>query len=346
MTELEALLALSPFVVVLILMALIFDFLNGMNDAANSIATIVSTKVLRPGQAVAMAAFFNFIAAFAVSTSVALTMGKGIISPEIATTRLVFASLLGAIVWTALATYGGLPISVSHALVGGLVGAGLVSAGPGVVQSGLWKVVAFMVLSPLIGMIFGFLFMVLALNAVRHSSLERINRWSRRLQLISASAFSFSHGLNDAQKTMGIIIFLLYGAGYFSSIGREGVGGIFVPFWVIISAHTAIALGTLVGGWRVIRTMGMRVTRLRPIHGCVAESAGAATIIGCSIAGIPVSTTHTITGAIVGVGSTKRLSAVRWGVTRNIVWAWILTIPLSALISGAAYFLTTLINPS
>ncbi len=333
MSELEAFLALSPFVLLLILLALLFDFLNGMNDAANSIATVVSTKVLRPAQAVGLAAFFNFVAAFAVSTSVAMTIGKGIIDPHLASPPLALAALLGAILWTATATKLGLPISVSHALIGGLMGAGIVKGGVGVVQGGIWTVVAFMILSPIIGFFFGFIFIALALRLARRRPLRSVNRWSRRLQLASASAFSFSHGLNDAQKTMGIIVFLLYGASYFSNVGS---GGIYVPLWVILSAHTAIALGTLSGGWRVIKTMGMRVTKLRPIDGCSAETGGAVTIIGCSLAGIPVSTTHTITGAIMGVGSSRRRSAVRWGVTRNIVWAWLLTIPMTALLSAAA----------
>jgi PiT family inorganic phosphate transporter len=346
MNELEALLALSPLVLFIIFLALIFDFLNGMNDSANSIATVVSTKVLRPAQAVGLAAFFNFAAAFGVPLAVALTMGKGIIDPKIGTPYLVLAALGGAIIWTALATHWGLPISVSHALVGGLIGAGITSAGIGVVQSGIWKIVAFMVISPLLGFLFAFLFMAAIMWICRRKTLQSTNRWFRRLQLVSASAFSFSHGANDAQKTMGIIVFLLFSAGYFTNMGINDSKGIFVPVWVILSAHAAIALGTAAGGWKVIKTMGMKVTQLRPMHGCAAESAAAVTVIGCSLAGIPVSTTHTICGSIMGVGATRRLSAVRWGVTRNIVWAWILTIPLSALVSALFFMIVKFFVPS
>ncbi|MEW5761200.1 MAG: inorganic phosphate transporter [Candidatus Thermoplasmatota archaeon] len=332
MSELEAFLSLSPFVFFLIFLALLFDFLNGMNDAANSIATIVSTRVLKPFQAVALAAFFNFLAAFGVPLAVALTIGKGIIDTKIATANLVFAALIGAIFWTYTATHFGLPISVSHALIGGMIGAGIMASGIGVIKAGIWKVIAFIAISPILGLIIGYISMVIIIRLVRNKPQGKVDGIFRKLQLLSASAFSFSHGANDAQKTMGIIVFLLIGVGYF------GTKTPWVPVWVILSAHLAIALGTVAGGWKVIKTLGIRVTKLRPVHGCAAEGSGALTIIGCSIAGIPVSTTHTITGSIMGVGATKRLSAVRWGVTRNIIWAWILTIPISAIISAISYF--------
>jgi PiT family inorganic phosphate transporter len=336
MSELSVFLTLSPFVIFLIFLALIFDFLNGMNDAANSIATVVSTRVLKPIQAVGLAAFFNFIAAFGVPLLVARTIGTGIIDTRISTPILVFCALIGAMIWTASATHWGLPISVSHALIGGLIGAGISAGGIGVIQDGLWKVVLFMVVSPFLGLVIGFFFMIAVLWIVRRKSQSKVDGWFRRLQLLSASAFSFSHGTNDAQKTMGIIFFLLLGTGYFTSLGIA-TGHETIPIWVILSAHTAIACGTLIGGWGVIKTLGQKVSKLRPVHGFAAETSAAATIIGCSLAGIPVSTTHTITGSIIGVGSAKRASAVRWGVTRNIIWAWILTIPISAIIGYICY---------
>ncbi len=341
MSELSAILALSPCVIFLVFLALVFDFLNGMNDAANSIATIVSTRVLKPIQAVGLAAFFNFVAAFVVPLLVARTIGTGIIDTNISTPTLVFCSILGAIIWTATATHWGLPISVSHALIGGLIGAGISVGGIGVIQNGLWKVVLFMIVSPVLGLVIGFFFMITVLWIVRRKSQSVVDGWFRRLQLLSASAFSFSHGTNDAQKTMGIIFYLLLGTGYFAS---QGVlpGHETVPIWVILSAHTAIACGTLAGGWGVIKTLGQKVAKLRPVHGFAAETSAAGTIIGCSLAGIPVSTTHTITGSIIGVGSAKRASAVRWGVTRNIVWAWLLTIPISAVIGFVSYSIISL----
>jgi PiT family inorganic phosphate transporter len=338
MSELSAFLALSPFVIFLIFLAFLFDFLNGMNDSANSIATVVSTRVLKPVQAVGLAAFFNFIAAFGVPLLVARTIGTGIIDTSISTPILVLCALIGAIVWTASATHWGLPISVSHALIGGLIGAGISAGGLGVIQSGLWKVVLFMIVSPILGLVFGFFFMIVVLWIIRKKSQSKVDGWFRRLQLLSASAFSFSHGTNDAQKTMGIIFYLLLGTGYFASQGITP-GYETVPIWVILSAHAAIASGTIVGGWGVIKTLGQKVVKLRPVHGFAAETSAAGTIIGCSLAGIPVSTTHTITGSIIGVGSAKRASAVRWGVTRNIIWAWILTIPMSAIIGYICYSL-------
>ncbi len=341
MSELSAILALSPFVIFLIFLALIFDFLNGMNDAANSIATVVSTRVLKPIQAVGLAAFFNFVAAFGVPLLVARTIGTGIIDTHISTPILVFCALLGAIIWSATSTHWGLPISVSHALIGGLIGAGISAAGLGVIQSGLWKVVLFMIVSPFLGLVIGFFFMIAVLWIVRRKSQSIVDGWFKRLQLLSASAFSFSHGTNDAQKTMGIIFYLLLGTGYFAAVG-VAPGHETVPIWVILSAHSAIACGTLVGGWGVIKTLGQKVAKLRPVHGFAAETSAAGTIIGCSLAGIPVSTTHTITGSIIGVGSAKRASAVRWGVTRNIVWAWLLTIPISAVIGFVSYSIISL----
>jgi PiT family inorganic phosphate transporter len=338
MSELTAFLSLSPYVYFLIFLALLFDFLNGMNDSANSIATVVSTRVLKPAQAVGLAAFFNFIAAFGIPLAVAKTIGTGIIDPSISTPALVFCALIGGIIWTWTATHWGLPIAVSHALVGGLIGAGIAAAGLGIIQSGIWKVVLFMIVSPLLGLIIGFLVMVGILWLIRRKSQSKVDGWFRKLQLISASAFSFSHGANDAQKTMGIVFFLLIGAGYFTAAGVT-TGNEYVPIWVILSAHAAIALGTLAGGWQVIKTLGTKVTHLRPVHGFCAETSAAGTIIGCSLAGIPVSTTHTITGSIIGVGSAKRVTAVRWGVTRKIVWAWFLTIPISAFIGYVSYFI-------
>ncbi len=341
MSELSVFFSLSPFVIFLIFLALLFDFLNGMNDAANSIATVVSTRVLSPLQAVGLAAFFNFFAAFCMPLLVARTIGTDIIDTQISTPALVFCALLGAIIWTAAATHWGFPISVSHALIGGLIGAGISSAGVGVVQTGLWKVVVFMIVSPMLGLIIGFLFYIAVLWVIRRKSQSKVDGWFRKLQLISASAFSFSHGTNDAQKTMGIIFFLLLGTSYFSTLGVTA-GNETVPIWVILSAHTAIACGTIIGGWGVIKTLGQKVAKLRPVHGFAAETSSAFTIIGCSLAGIPVSTTHTITGSIIGVGSAKRASAVRWGVTRNIVWAWLLTIPVSAIIGFISYLIIRL----
>jgi PiT family inorganic phosphate transporter len=338
MSEITAFLTLSPFVIFLIFLALLFDFLNGMNDAANSIATVVSTQVLKPLQAISLASFFNFVAVFTFPLLVARTIGTGIIDSQVSTPTLVFCTLLGGIIWTASATHWGLPISVSHALIGGLIGAGISAAGIGVIQAGLWKVIAFMIISPLLGICIGFFFMIAVLWIIRRKSQSKVDGWFRRLQLLSASAFSLSHGTNDAQKTMGIIFFLLLGTGYFTSQGIPH-GQETIPVWVILSAGTAIASGTLIGGWGVIKTLGQKVAKLRPVHGFAAETSAAATIIGCSLVGIPVSTTHTITGSIIGVGSAKRASAVRWGVTRNIIWAWLLTIPISALLSFIFYSL-------
>ncbi|HXG38390.1 MAG TPA: inorganic phosphate transporter [Bacteroidota bacterium] len=319
-------------VVVIIFMALLFDFLNGMNDAANSIATIVSTQVLSPRAAVLWAAFFNFIAAFGFGVHVATTIGKGIVDVRIVNEYLVLSGLVGAIIWTHLCTQIGLPISVSHSLIGGIAGAGVARAGfEALVPSGITKVVIFIFLSPLLGMLLAFIFMVGVTWLVRNSSPHKVDRAFRVGQLISSAAYSLGHGTNDAQKTMGIIALVLFSSGY---LGET----FYVPTWVILSAHAAIGLGTYLGGWRVVRTMGMRLTHLRPIGGFCAETAGASLLFGTALAGIPVSTTHTIAGAIMGVGATRRISAVRWGVAGRIIWAWVLTIPATAIVAAVTYW--------
>jgi len=318
-------------VILIIAIALLFDFLNGMNDAANSIATVVSTRVLSPRIAVLWAAFFNFVAAFGFGVHVANTIGKGIVDPTVVTPLLILAALVGAVVWTHLCTRVGLPISVSHALIGGLAGAGVARAGFGcLVTSGLTKVAVFIVLSPLIGMVVGALLMIAVSWLFRGTSPHRVDSLFRVGQLLSSAAFSLGHGTNDAQKTMGIVAVLLFTSGYLGDT-------FYVPIWVVLIAHTAIALGTLAGGWRVIRTMGVKLTDLRPVGGFCAESSGALMLIGTALGGIPVSTTHTIAGAIMGVGATRRLSAVRWGIAGRIVWAWVLTIPTTAVVSALAY---------
>jgi PiT family inorganic phosphate transporter len=325
------------FTIFIIFLALLFDFLNGMNDAANSIATIVSTRVLTPRQAVLWAAFFNFAAAFGLGVHVATTVGKGIVETNIVTHELILAALIGAIIWTYLCTKFGLPISVSHSLIGGLAGAGVVKAGFGaLVSSGLIKVSVFIFLSPVIGFFLGTVFMISVTWIFRNWKVKKVDKVFKVGQLLSSAAFSLGHGTNDAQKTMGIISILLFSGGY---LGKE----FYVPLWVIIASYTVIAAGTLTGGWKVIRTMGMRLTKLKPIGGFCAESAGAIVLLGTASAGIPVSTTHTIAGAIMGVGSLKRLSAVRWGIAGKIVWAWVLTIPLSALCSAGVYELFRLV---
>lgn len=320
----------------LIGIALLFDFLNGMNDAANSIATVVATRVLSPRLAVLWAAFFNFAAAFGFGVAVAKTVGKGIVDPDIINHHLIFAALAGAIVWTHVCTRYGFPISVSHSLIGGLAGAGIIKAGFGALNaSGIIKVSLFIFLSPLLGLALGFSVMTIVLWLFRRTAPRKVDRLFRIGQLVSSAAYSLGHGTNDAQKTMGIIAVLLFSAGY---LGDE----FYVPMWVILSAHTAIGLGTLAGGWRVIRTMGVKLTHLKPVGGFCAETAGAFVLLGTAIAGIPVSTTHTIAGSIMGVGSTRRLSAVRWGIAGRIVVAWILTIPVSALISAGVFELVDL----
>ena len=325
-------------VVFIIFVALVFDFINGFHDAANSIATVVSTRVLTPLQAVVWAAFFNFVAAFGFGVHVATTVGKGVVDPRLVDQWVILAGLVGAIAWDLVTWYFGLPTSSSHALIGGFAGAALAKAGFGaLVVGGLVKIGVFMVLAPLIGLVVGFAMMLLTLLTFRNQTPGRVDRVFRRGQLLSAAAYSLGHGTNDAQKTMGIIAMLLFTTGH---LGPE----FYVPIWVILAAHAAIALGTLAGGWRIVKTMGMRITKLRPIGGFSAETAGAITLIGTALGGIPVSTTHTITGAIMGVGAIQRFSAVRWGVAGRIVWAWILTIPASAVTAGAVWILIRLLT--
>ena len=326
-------------IVVIIGIALVFDFTNGFHDSANSISTVVSTKVLTPRDAVLFAAFFNFIAAFGFGVAVASTISK-IIELEIVDTTvipyIILCALVGAISWNLITWYFGLPTSSSHALIGGMTGAGLAAAGLAAIKwSTVGQVALFMVISPLIGLACGFLFMAAILNLTKNANKPSAETYFKRLQLCSAAAYSFSHGTNDAQKTMGIIIPLLFSIGYFGA--TVDPNNLPVPLWVILICHAAIALGTLSGGWRIVRTMGYKITRLRPVHGFAAETAGASTIIGASIAGIPVSTTHIICTSIMGVGSTMGISTVKWGVARTIMWAWILTIPISAAIGFAAF---------
>jgi PiT family inorganic phosphate transporter len=312
----------------IILMALIFDFINGFHDAANSIATVVSTRVLSPKIAVIWAGFFNFAAFALLGEHVAKTVGKGVVDPAVVTPELILAGVTGAVIWNLITWWLGLPTSSSHALIGGLVGAALVSVGPrAVIASGVIKIVEFIVLSPLIGLVLGYFNMWAVMWLFRNSTPTAVDRLFRKLQLVSAAAFSLGHGGNDAQKTMGIITALLYSTGYLH-------GDFHVPRWVVFSSFTAIGLGTMMGGWRIVETMGMRLTKLQPVGGCCAETAGAITLFATTLTGIPVSTTHTITGAIVGVGSTKRLSAVKWGVAGRIIWAWILTMPMAAGIAA------------
>ncbi|HTZ40529.1 MAG TPA: inorganic phosphate transporter [Syntrophales bacterium] len=320
------------FVAFIVIIALVFDFINGFHDAANSIATVVSTRVLSPQQAVIWAAFFNFVAVFFIGQQVAKTVGTGIISVQVVDHYLILSALIGAITWNLITWWMGLPSSSSHALIGGLIGAGLVKGGSSVlVWWGIIKTTVFIVVSPTVGLILGFMIMVIVLNLSHNKSVRKADQLFRRLQLVSAAIYSLSHGMNDAQKTMGIITMVLFSTGYLT-------GSFHVPIWVIISSYLAIALGTMSGGWRIVKTMGTKITKLQPMGGFCAETAAALSIIGATIGGIPVSTTHTITGAIIGVGATKRLSAIRWGVAGNIIWAWILTIPMSALVAAASYY--------
>ena len=322
-------------VALIIAVALVFDFINGFHDAANSIATVVSTRVLTPMQAVAWAAFFNFVAAFGFGVQVARTVGKGVVQSTVVDQWVILGALTGAIAWNLITWYYGIPSSSSHALIGGFAGAALAKAGWGaLIPSGLLKIAVFIVLAPVIGMVLGFALMVATLWIFRRFRPSRVDKLFRRLQLISAAFYSLGHGTNDAQKTMGIIAILLFSSGY---LGPE----FYVPFWVVLAAHAAMALGTMAGGWRIVKTMGMKLTKLRPVGGCCAETAGAVMLIGTAVGGIPVSTTHTITGSIMGVGAVQRFSAVRWGLAGHIVWAWILTIPLS----GALAALTWLVLP-
>ncbi len=319
-------------VIGVITVALVFDFINGFHDAANSIATVVSTRVLSPLQAVSWAAFFNFAAAFTFGTAVAKTIGKGMIDLSAVTNGVILSGLVGAIVWDLLTWWWGLPTSSSHALIGGYAGAAIARAGFSVIIPAGWtKTLIFIVCAPLMGLVLGWLLMTGLYILITRWTPAKVNRVFRRLQLVSAALYSLGHGSNDAQKTMGIIAGVLVAGGYMQTFD--------IPLWVILAAHAAIALGTLSGGWRIVHTMGQRVTRLQPVGGFAAETSGAITLFLASKLGIPVSTTHTITGAIVGVGATRRLSAVRWGVAGRIVWAWVLTIPCSALIAALTFWL-------
>jgi inorganic phosphate transporter, PiT family len=322
--------------VLLVALALAFDFMNGFHDAANSIATVVSTGVLKPQQAVVFAAAFNFIALFIFHLKVAATVGKGIVDPNIVDQYVIFGALMGAISWNVITWWFGLPSSSSHALIGGLIGAGVAKVGfSSLVAEGIVKTVAFIFLSPIMGFVLGGLLMVLV-SWILHRRVQpmRVDRWFRRLQLVSAAFYSLGHGGNDAQKTIGIIWLLLIAAQVEGAKEQ-------VPYWVVIACYVTIALGTMFGGWRIVRTMGQRITKLKPVHGFCAETGGAITLFTASLLGIPVSTTHTITGAIVGVGSTRKVSAVRWGVAGNIVWAWILTIPASAFVAAVSWWIGT-----
>ena len=327
-------------VVMLVALALVFDFMNGFHDAANSIATVVSTGVLKPGQAVVFAAFFNFVAIFVFHLSVAATVGKGIAQPGVVDVHVVFGALVGAISWNLITWYYGIPSSSSHALIGGIVGAVMAKTGAsGLVGSGIAKTVAFIFVSPLLGYVLGSLMLVAVAWIFRRATPSRVDRWFRRLQLVSAGAYSLGHGGNDAQKTIGIIWLLLIATGYASASDASP------PVWTIVSCYVAIAAGTMFGGWRIVKTMGQKITKLKPVGGFCAETGGALTLFMATMLGIPVSTTHTITGAIVGVGSTRKFSAVRWGVAGNIVWAWIFTIPASAFVAAVAYWVGLTLFP-
>jgi inorganic phosphate transporter, PiT family len=325
----------------IIVVALIFDYINGFHDAANSIATVVSTRVLTPGKAVIWAAFFNFVAAFGFGTAVAKTVGAGMVDLSVVTFAVIFSGLVGAIVWDLVTWYYGLPTSSSHALFGGYAGAAVAKAGFGaIIASGWYKTLVFIVLAPLIGMSVGLMLMTLSLWVFRRTTPARVDGFFRKAQLASAAAFSLMHGANDAQKTMGIIASALVTGGFLQMNGNE----LPIPFWVVLLAHTAIGLGTLSGGWRIIHTMGSKITKLQPIGGFAAETGAALAIYIATILGVGISTTHTITGSIVGVGSTRRLSAVRWGVAGQIVWAWILTIPAAAAVGAGCYYFVRLLG--
>ena len=320
-------------VMLLVALALAFDFMNGFHDAANSIATVVSTGVLKPTQAVVFAAFFNFIAIFIFHLSVAATVGKGIVQPGVVDVHVVFGALVGAITWNVITWYYGIPSSSSHALIGGIVGAVIAKAGAGALLSaGVLKTVTFIFVSPLLGFLLGSLMMVLVANLFKRTRPSKVDKWFRRFQLVSAGAYSLGHGGNDAQKTIGIIWMLLVATGYVSASETSP------PTWTIVSCYLAIGFGTMFGGWRIVKTMGQKITKLKPVGGFCAETGGAMTLFLATALGIPVSTTHTITGAIVGVGSTQRASAVRWGVAGNIIWAWVFTIPASAFVAAVAYW--------
>ena len=322
-------------VMLLVFLALAFDFMNGFHDAANSIATVVSTGVLRPGQAVLFAAFFNFVAIFVFHLSVAATVGKGIVQPGIVDTHVVFGALIGAISWNFITWYYGIPSSSSHALIGGIVGAVIAKAGTdALISGGILKTVAFIFVSPLLGFLLGSLMMLVVAWLFHRATPSKVDRWFRRLQLVSAGAYSLGHGGNDAQKTIGIIWMMLIATGYVAAGDKAP------PTWTIVSCYLAIGAGTMFGGWRIVKTMGQKITKLKPVGGFCAETGGAITLFMATAMGIPVSTTHTITGSIVGVGSARRASAVRWGVAGNIVWAWIFTIPASAFVAIVAYWVS------
>jgi len=323
-------------IVVIIILALSFDFLNGFHDAANSIATVVSTKVLSPGAAVAWAALFNFLAFLVFGSKVAATVGKGVVDPHFMTLTAVACALIGAIIVDIITWIWGLPTSSSHALVGGLLGVALVAGGPAaIISSGIYKILIFIVVSPILGMILSYLISSVVEIIVRHKHPSKVDKLFRRLQFVSSAAFSLGHGGSDAQKTMGIIWMALL-------VNKNMESGASLPYWVVIACQLAMGLGTLLGGWRIVKTMGQRITKLRPFEGFCAETAGALTLYSTILFGIPVSTTHTITGAVIGVGARKRFSAVRWGVTLSIVWAWVLTIPVAALIAAACFGVTKL----
>jgi len=325
-------------IIVVVVVALIFDYINGFHDAANSIATVVSTRVLSPGQAVVWAAFFNFVAAFFFGTAVAKTVGQGMVDLNIVTYGVILAGLAGAIIWNLITWYWGLPTSSSHALFGGYAGAAVAKAGfAAIIVAGWTKTLVFIVVAPLIGLAVGLTLMTSIFWIFKDTTPTRVDRWFRRLQLTSAAAFSLMHGANDAQKTMGIITGALVTGGYLTTFT--------VPFWVVMAAHGAIGLGTLTGGWRIIKTMGSKITKLQPVGGFAAETGAAVAIYTATALGVGISTTHTITGAIVGVGATRRLSAVRWGVARQIVWAWVLTIPASGAIGALSYYLVHFFGP-
>ena len=322
-------------VIVLVGLAIAFDFMNGFHDAANSIATVVSTGVLKPFHAVAFAAFFNLLAIAIFHLSVAATVGKGIVETGVVDVHVVFGALIGAITWNLVTWYYGIPSSSSHALIGGIVGAVMAKTGSSaLIAGGILKTVAFIFVSPLLGFLLGALMMVAVAWVFRWSTPSRVDKWFRRLQLVSAGAYSLGHGGNDAQKTIGIIWMLLIATGYSSASDSAP------PTWTIISCYLAIALGTMFGGWRIVKTMGQRITKLKPVGGFCAETGGALTLFLATFLGIPVSTTHTFTGTIVGVGASQRMSAVRWGVAGNIVWAWIFTIPASAFVAAIAYWIS------
>jgi PiT family inorganic phosphate transporter len=319
-------------VVALIFVALAFDFMNGFHDAANSIATVVSTRVLKPYQAVLLAALFNFVALFVFQLAVATTVGRGIIDQGVVDHYLVFGALVGAFTWNLITWYYGIPSSSSHALIGGLVGAAVAKAGTWtLIPAGILKTVAFIFISPLVGMLFAATLILAVSWLLVRTTPSRVDRWFRRLQLVSSSLYSLGHGGNDAQKTAGIIWMLLIGSGYLAA-------GDPIPYWVVVACYITIALGTAFGGWRIVKTMGQRITKLKPVHGFCAETGGAAMLFLATGLGIPVSTTHTITGAIVGVGTMQNVSAVKWGIAGRILWAWVLTIPCSAFMAGLAWW--------